>query len=49
MLYSRDTTIRINIHAEIYSTIMTNEHTSIDKLYLLHFIRKGCERVVSER
>ena len=31
MLYSRDTTIRIHIHAEIKSTMMTNEHTSLEK------------------
>ena len=28
---------------------MTNEHTSLEKIYLSHFIRKGCERVVCER
>ena len=28
---------------------MTNEHTFFRKLYLSHFIRKGCERVVCER
>ena len=32
------------IHAETKSTIMTNEHTSLEK-YTFHFIRKGCERV----
>ena len=31
MLYSRDTTIRIHIHAETKSTIMMNEHTSLEK------------------
>ena len=28
---------------------MTNEHTSLEKIYLLHFIRNGCERVMYER
>ena len=31
LLYSCDTTIRIHIHAETKSTIMTNEHTSLEK------------------
>ena len=31
MLYSRDTTICIHIHAETKSTIMMNEHTSLEK------------------
>ena len=31
LLYSRDTTIRIHIHAETKSTIMTNAHTSLEK------------------
>ena len=35
MLYSRDTTIRIYIHAETKSTIMTNEHISLEK-YTTH-------------
>ena len=42
LLYSRDTTIRIHIHAETNLTIMTNEHTSLEK-YTSHFI---LERVV---
>ena len=28
---------------------MTNEHTSLEKIYLSHFIRKGCESAVCER
>ena len=35
------------MHAEVESTIMTNEHTSLEK-YTSHFIRKGCERVRGE-
>ena len=31
LLYSHDTTIRIHIHMETKSTIMTNEHTSLEK------------------
>ena len=31
LLYSRDPAIRIQIHAETKSTIMTNEHTSLEK------------------
>ena len=42
VLYSRDTTIRIHIHAETKSTIMTNEHTSLEK-YTSHTL---FERVV---
>ena len=42
VLYSRDTTIRICIHSETKSTIMTNEHTSLEK-YTFHTL---CERVV---
>ena len=41
MLYNHDTTIHIHIHAETLSTIMTNEHTSLEK-YTSH---NGCERV----
>ena len=46
LLHSHDTTIRI--HAEAKSTIMTNEHASLEK-YTSHFIRKGCEKVMCER
>ena len=28
---------------------MTNEHTSLEKKYLSHFMRKDCERVMCER
>ena len=45
MLYSRDTTIRIHIYVETWSTIMTNEHTSLEK-YTSHTL---CERLVCER
>ena len=40
MLCSRDTTIRIRIHAETKSTIMTNEYSSLEK-YTSHtlFVR----------
>ena len=31
MLYIHDTTIRIHIHAETKSTIMMNEHSSLEK------------------
>ena len=48
VVYIRDTTIRIHIHAEAKLTIMTNEHTSVEK-YTSHFIRKCCEMVVCER
>ena len=34
---------------ETKSTIRTNEHSSLEKIYPSHFIRKGCVRVVSER
>ena len=49
VLYSHCTTIRIRIHAETSSTIMTNEHISLEK-YTSHTLfskglRKGCERV----
>ena len=36
--------IHIHMHAETKSTIMTNEHTFLEKC-TSHFIRKGCERV----
>ena len=32
------------MHAETKSTIMTSEHTSLEK-YTSHFIQNGCERV----
>ena len=32
----------------IVNTIMTNEHTSLEK-YASHFIQKGCEKVMCER
>ena len=53
LLHSRDTTIRIHIHAETKSTIMTNEHTSLEK-YTSHILfskglRKGCMWEVSWR
>ena len=43
----------IHIHAETYSPIMTNEHTSLEK-YTSHTLfskglRNGCERVVCKR
>ena len=35
------------MHAEAKSTIMTKEHTSLEKkIHLSHFIRNGCERVM---
>ena len=34
-----------HIHAETKSTIMMSEHTSLEKIYLSHFIQNGCERV----
>ena len=46
MLHSRNT--YTYIHAETKSTIMTNEHTSLEK-YTSHFMRNGCERVMCER
>ena len=39
MLYSRDTTI--HIHAETWSTIMTNEHTSLEKYTSHTLFSKG--------
>ena len=33
----------------IVNTIMTSEHTSLEKIYLSHFIRNGCKRVMCER
>ena len=33
----------------IVNTIMTNEHTSLEKIYLSHFIQNGFERVLCER
>ena len=47
MLYSHGKTICIHIYAETYSTIMTNEHTSLEK-YTSHTLL-GCQRVVCER
>ena len=41
MLYSHDTTIRIHIHAESKSTIMTNEHTSLEKYTSHTLFSKG--------
>ena len=41
MLYSHDTSIRIHIHAEIKSTIMTNEHTSFEKYTSHTLFSKG--------
>ena len=41
MLYSHDTTIRMHVHEETKSTIMTNEHRSFEK-YTSHTL---CERV----
>ena len=45
MLHSRDTTIRIHIHAE---TINNNDERTdfLRKIYFSHFIPKVCERVV---
>ena len=37
LLYSRDTTIRIHIHAETLSKIITNEDTSLEK-YTSHIL-----------
>ena len=37
MLYSHDTTIRIHIYVKTQSTIMTNEHTSLEK-YTSHIL-----------
>ena len=52
MLYSHDTTIRIRIHAETKSTIMKNEHTSLEKYTshtLFERVGKGCVWEVSWR
>ena len=56
MLYSRDTTIRIHIHAEAKSTKMMNKHTSLEK-YTSHTLfetvakrlQNGCVWEVSWR
>ena len=42
LLYSY---IHIHIHTETYSTIMTNEHTSLENIPLTLYSRKGCEKV----
>ena len=44
MLYSHDTTIRIHIHAETYSTIMTNEHISLEKYTSHTLFLKGLRK-----
>ena len=47
MLHRRDTTIRIHIHAETKSTIMTNENTSLEKYTshtLFEMVAKGLRK-----
>ena len=44
MLYSHETTIRIHIHAETKSTIMTNEHTSLEKYTSHSLFSKGLRK-----
>ena len=47
VLYSCDTTIRIHIHAETKSAIMTNEHISLEKYAshtLFEMVKKGLRK-----